>query len=106
MMKEVAMHARVVTVKGQVDKLKDGIKIYTDSVLPAAEQQKGFKGLILLTDPKTGKSITMTLWDTETDMVAGESSGYFKEQIGKFMKILTESPVMEHYEVSVQSLGL
>jgi hypothetical protein len=33
--KEVAMHARVVTVKGQIDKLKDGIKIYNDSVLPA-----------------------------------------------------------------------
>jgi len=100
------MHARVVTVKSQVDKMKDGIKIYTDSVLPAARQQKGFKGLILLTDSKTGKSITMTLWDTEADMVTGESSGYFKEQIGKFMQILTEPPVMEHYEVSVQSLGL
>lgn len=100
------MHARVVTVKGQVDKLKDGIKIYTDSVLPAAKQQKGFKGLILLTYQETGKSITMTLWETEADMIAGESSGYFKEQISKFMKILVEPPVMEHYEVSVQSLGL
>jgi len=96
------MHARVVTTKGQPDKMEEGIKIYNDSVVPAAKGQKGFKGLLLLTDKESGKSITITIWESEADMKAGEASGYFREQIGKFMQILTEPPIMEHYEVSAK----
>ena len=35
--------------------------------MPAAKQQKGFKGLYLLHDRNTGKGLTISLWETEAD---------------------------------------
>ncbi|MFQ6115311.1 MAG: antibiotic biosynthesis monooxygenase family protein [bacterium] len=96
------MHARVVTCQAQPGKIEEGISIYRDSAAPAAKQQKGFKGILLLTNPGTGKAISITLWETEADMKAGESSGYFQEQIAKFGALLAAPPVRETYEVSVQ----
>jgi hypothetical protein len=35
-------------------------------------------------------------------MVAGETSGYYKEQVRKFGTVFAAPPNREHYEVSVQ----
>jgi len=96
------MNARVTTVQVRPDKMDEAIGIYRDSVTPAAQQQKGFKGLLMLTDRNTGKGISIALWETEADMTAGESSGYFQQQLAKFKDILSAPPVREQYEVSVQ----
>ncbi len=76
--------------------------MYRDSVIPAAKQQQGFKGTFLLTDPNTGKGVSISLWETEADMRAGETSGYYQEQIAKFAQIFAGPPTREGYEVSVQ----
>ena len=96
------MHARVVTVQIQPGKIDEAIGIYGDSVVPAAKQQQGFKGALLLTDPDMGKGISVTLWEAEADMTAGEASGYYQQQIAKFGAVFGAPPVQEHYEVSVQ----
>jgi heme-degrading monooxygenase HmoA len=96
------MNARVTTVQVRPDKIEDTIGIYRDSVTPSAQQQKGFKGLLLLTDPATGKGISIALWETEADMIAGESSGYYQQQLAKFKDVFSAPPVREQYEVSVQ----
>ena len=96
------MHARVVLTQLQPGKTDESIRIYRDSVVPAAKKQKGFKGGLLLTDRNTGKGISVSLWDTEADMKASETSGYYQQQIGKFAGILAGPPVRETYEVSVQ----
>ena len=95
------MHARVKIGQMLVAKLDEAITIYRDSVVPAAEQQKGFKGLHVLTDRKTGKGLTIALWETEADMMAGENSGYYQQQIAKFKGLFSAPPVREAYEVSV-----
>jgi heme-degrading monooxygenase HmoA len=84
-------------------KMDEAIGIYRDSVAPAAMQQKGCKGVYLLTDRKTGKGISVALWETESDMTAGESSGYYQQQLAKFKDIFGAPPVREAYEVSVQA---
>ena len=96
------MNARVTTVQVRPDKMDEAIGIYRDSVTPAAQQQKGFKGLLMLTDRNTGKGISIALWETEADMMAGESSGYFQQQLAKFKDVFSAPPVREQYEVSVQ----
>ncbi len=96
------MNARVVTVQIQPGKISDAIGIYRDSVIPAAKQQNGFKGALLLTDRNTGKGISVALWETEADMTAGEASGYYQQQLAKFRDVFGAPPVREHYEVSVQ----
>jgi heme-degrading monooxygenase HmoA len=96
------MYARVTTTQMQPGKTEEAIRIYRDSVLPAAKQQQGFKGVFLLTDPNTGKGVSISLWETEADMRAGETSGYYQEQIAKFAQVFAGPPTREGYEVSVQ----
>ena len=96
------MHARLVTVQVQPGKVDEAISIYRDSVMPAAKQQKGFKGATLLTDRNTGKGVSVTLWETEADMKTTEASGWWQEQIAKFAAVLAMPPVREQFEVSVQ----
>ena len=45
----------------------------------------------------------MTLWETKEDMEAGERSGYYREQVGKFGGMLAGGVVREAYEVSIQA---
>jgi heme-degrading monooxygenase HmoA len=96
------MNARVVHVQMQPGKVNEAISLYRESVVPAAKQQNGFKNALLLTDPTTGKGLSITLWETEADMAAGEASGYYQEQIAKFASIFAGPPERAHYEVSVQ----
>ncbi len=99
------MYARVTFVQIVPGKLDEAVSLYRDSVLPAAKQQNGFKGLYLLTltDRSAGKGISITLWETEADMVAGENSGYYQQQLAKFKDVFGAPPVREAYEVSVQA---
>ena len=97
------MHARVSIGPVLPGKSDEVIRIYRDSVVPACQGQKGFKGLYLLHDKNTGKGYTISLWDTEADMVAAEASGFYQQQVVKFKDVLSGPPVKENYEVSVAS---
>jgi hypothetical protein len=56
----------------------------------------------MLVDRKTGKGVSISLWDSEEDAIANEQSGYYQEQVGKFKDFMTAPPVQEGYEVAVQ----
>ena len=96
------MFARVTTVQVDLNKFDETTGIFRDSVLPAAKTQKGYQGAYLLTDNKTGKGISITLWDSEEDAIANEQSGYYQEQLNKFKDIFTAAPIREGYEVSIK----
>ena len=96
------MFARLSIAQSLPGKMDEVTRIHRDSVLPAAKQQKGFKGLYLLGDRKTGKGLSITLWDTEADMTEGEKSGFYQQQIAKFKDVLSGVPVREAYEVTVK----
>ena len=97
------MFARVLTIHTQTGKTEEAAAIYRDSILPAAREQKGFSGALLLTDPVTGKGISVTLWETEADQKAGESSGYVQQQLGKVAPLLAGPPQRESFVVSVKA---
>lgn len=96
---ETAAYARVLTGMTQLSKMDEGMQIVRDSVLPAARQQPGFKGGMWLLNRSTGKVMAITLWATEADLLAGESSGYYQAQIAKIAHLLTTQVVREAYEV-------
>ncbi len=48
--------------------------------------------------------MTVSLWETEADLRAGETSGYVCEQLAKVAHMLTSTPVQEIYEVGVQDV--
>ena len=96
------MYARVTFATAQPAKVDETIKVMRDSILPAAKKQKGFKGLFYLTNRNIGKGMVIVLWNTEADMTAGESSGFYKDQVAKVAPHLAGPPTTEHYEVGVK----
>lgn len=94
--------ARVTITQGKIDKVDESIKLYAESVIPAAKSQKGYRGILLLTNRETGKSISISFWDSEEDAIANEQSGYYQEQIAKFKDFFTAPPIKEGYEVTVK----
>ena len=98
------MHVRAATVQFQPGKTQEAIDIYNDSVVPAQKAQKGYQGSYLMTDASSGKALAISVWDSEADMLAGESSGgYYQQQIAKFGSLLTGAPNLDHYELSSEN---
>jgi len=100
------MYARVMIGQVKPDQLGeagDAIRTYEQSIVPAARQQKGFKGTLLLTNSHTGKAISITLWETEDDMMASEGSDYHQEQIAKIASLLAGPGTVDHYQVSIKA---
>ena len=50
----------------------------------------------------TGKSISISIWDSEEDALCNEESHVYQEQLVKFMSLFTDPPYREGYEVLVQ----
>ena len=101
------MHARVMIgqVKpAQLDEVDDVIRTYQESIVPTAQQQKGFTGALLFTNHHTGKAISITLWETEGEMQESEASDYYQEQIEKIASVLAGPGMVDHYQLSVQAI--
>jgi heme-degrading monooxygenase HmoA len=95
------MHARAVSLLVLPGKMDEVIRIYNESIIPAASQLKGFKGVTLLTDVHTGRAMSISMWEEEGDMMAGEQGPFYKEQIGKLLPFSEGQPVERHYAVSL-----
>jgi len=96
------MHARVTTAKGKPGTVDEAIRAVRESLLPAAKQQKGFKGFVLLVDRAGNRSLGVTLWETEEDLQASEgASGYYRDQMAKMADFLEGAPQRDVYEVAI-----
>ena len=96
------MFARVTTLQFKVGGTDEAVKIYKENIVPATKSQKGYQGLHFFLDPETGKSASITLWETEQDAIANENNRYYQEQIVKHMHLYAKPPIRERYEVVLQ----
>jgi heme-degrading monooxygenase HmoA len=96
------MYAIAVTSQVQLEKSEEAVTIFRDSVVPAYRGQNGFKSALLLMDPATGKTLGITLWESEADRSAVQTSGLLQEQLAKFSAVLAAPPAPSTYEVKVQ----
>ena len=98
------MYARVTTTQFSPYRLDEAIHIAREQTLPAARQQAGFKGYLMLVDRSTGKGITITLWEGEDDReVTGSNSSYYRDAIGKVVPLLEAAPLVEDLEIVIQA---
>lgn len=97
------MYARMTTFQTKPDIKDEGIAIYRDSVVPAAKEQRGFKGALFLVDEEQNRAVSITFWDTKEDMLAGAQSGYYQAQVAKAAPFITAPPVQEDFEVTVEA---
>lgn len=95
------MHVRATTVQVQSGKMPEAIDILSQIAL-ATKAVKGFQRAYFMTDAASGKALAISVWDSEADMLAGESSiGHIRETIAKLGGLLVGSPDIDHYELSV-----
>jgi hypothetical protein len=59
------MFARCTTIQGDPDMADQAIKMMEEQVLPFGRQLEGFAGLLAFVDRESGKSLSITLWDSE-----------------------------------------
>ncbi len=96
------MHARVVSMEMLPINVGEAVRIYQDRVVPAAREQEGFRGALMLTDPGTGEGLSISLWNSEEDMHASEASGFYHSKLSELEAFFISTPVRKHYEVSAQ----
>jgi heme-degrading monooxygenase HmoA len=97
------MYARLTTMLFRIEMYDEGIRIFEESVVPAAKAQKGFRAAYLLGDRVGGRAVALTFWDDEASAVANEENRYYQEQLVKFLPHFTAPPVREGYEVLVEA---
>jgi heme-degrading monooxygenase HmoA len=93
------MFARTTSMQLKIAFIDDALKVYTNSIVPAARSQKGLIELSLLLDRSSGKAISIAIWETEEDAKANEESHYYQEQLVKLLSFYAYPPIKEGYEV-------
>lgn len=92
--------ARVHTLETTTEQHDQGLAAVIEEILPWLRDSTGFRGLIRLANPETGKVMAITLWATEQDM--NDSA-----EAAKHLTELTATGVgaswisVENYEISL-----
>ena len=98
------MFARISTFRGPPEQTAEGIMVARRQFLPAARLQEGFRGMYLMLDAASGRSLAVTLWETEEDMARSE--GAVRRARAESAEASGESVVsVERYEVAFGELA-
>jgi heme-degrading monooxygenase HmoA len=72
------MWVRMSTFQGSIGQsdaeIEQQIKILRENIIPTARQMGGYQGVLSVGDRSTGKSITLTFWESEEAMRASEEA--------------------------------
>ena len=78
--------------------LDSALERFREQVVPEVRKREGYKGLYVLRTPQ-GKGLIMSLWASQEAAQAGVETGYYAEQVSKFMSMFRAPPGRDHYEV-------
>ena len=78
--------------------LDDALEQFKKLVIPETRKQEGYEGMYVMRTPE-GKGLIMSLWANEEAATAGLLSGYYDEQVSKFVTVFKVPSGREHYEV-------
>ena len=94
------MFARVTSF--EIDTLRisldSALDRFKEQVIPEVRKREGYHGLYVLRTPQ-GKGLIISLWKTEEAAAAGVETGYYSDQVSKFLSVFRSPPGRDHYEV-------
>ncbi len=93
------MFARTTTMQLKIAFIDEALEVYTNSIVPAAQAQKGLVELKLLLDRSSGKAIAIAIWESEQNAKANEENNYYQEQLIKLLSFYANPPIKEGFEV-------
>ena len=94
------MVARVTHVSVSPEDVEESVRLFDESVIPAAEQEDGFMGVLLLAR-SDGRALVIDLCDTLEHMRENERNGFYQTQVAKLADKVTGRPSREFYDVRV-----
>ena len=98
------MHARVTTLQMEprrVDEVADRLR---SEDIPAIQELDGFKGMTVLTDRQSGKTIAVSFWESEEAMQASEDAvRSARDRAAKTGR--SGPPQVERFEVIVDTMA-
>jgi len=97
------MHARVTTYEAAPGRLDDLIQIFREVGIPGTREEKGYIQNLLLTDRRTGRALSISLWETEADLQSSMSGHQQRTGQASDVDFLKGAPTTETYEVSAQA---
>ena len=68
------MFARLTTIQGSPEKLEDAKRVIENDVIPASKLLPGFKSGYWFADRKSGKMVSLTVFESEKDIDASEDA--------------------------------
>lgn len=97
------MYARMTVAQVQPERFDEAVNAVRDTFAPAAREQPGYQGFLLLTDRSRQQLVGISVWETENDMQrSGGSSGYYAQRMADFTALLVEPPITTTHEVAVR----
>jgi heme-degrading monooxygenase HmoA len=76
----------------------EAIELFRSSVVPELHEQDGYEGAYVLLTPE-GKALVLTFWADDESAQAGLQSGFYAQQVEKFVTVFGSGPGRETYEV-------
>lgn len=98
------LYARVSIIQGKPEQIDETIRAVKEQIIPSAQQIRGFKGITNLADRKSGKTMAITLWESEEALRASEEEGSRLRAQAASRAGATAPPIVERYEV-IQQVG-
>jgi heme-degrading monooxygenase HmoA len=83
--------------------LDAALERFKELILPALRQYPGYQGVYALRTDE-GNGLLITLWDSPEAANAGVTSGFYNEQVSKFLSFYKEPPGRQHYLVAFEEV--
>ncbi len=97
------MYARVTVFQVLPGASAEADEVVAKSIVPALQGHKGFVSYSHLLDRTTGNGYSISTWQTEADLRASESDGWYGAQMAKVAKFLIAPPTRTICEVVVRT---
>jgi len=100
---EGAEAARLSSLAGPPEGIDEGIRFIKEQIVPEANDLTGWRGIIALTDRTTGRTKTITFWDSEESLRASEErANQLRSQAAEAMGETITG--VDRYEVAVHEV--
>jgi len=97
------MYARMTNAQGQAGRFDEALSTVQEAFLPAAREQSGYCGFLVLTDRSRQQLVGISFWETEADLQgSGGASGYYQERMADFGDLLVGPATTTTHEVAVR----
>jgi len=94
------MYARITLF--EIDTMRissdDALGLFKKLVVPEAQKREGYEGMYVISNPE-GRGMIVSFWASPEAATTGVSSGYYDDQVKKFVTFFRAPPGREHYEV-------